>query len=177
MARSATILRHLVSHACARPPFSYPAVSCESNERLSASLLAVHSIINYLCGQLGRIFKSSTQVSIFICRVQIKQLHVKQFFITVLIAIRARYYTNVIRLYLDGVFTAIATGSLALLKDQHELQAVQVEDSFFFGWLYCLVQQWRWNRQIMEVYKPVPRRLVSSQLQRHLLAQSQHYSW
>ncbi|KAL9964324.1 hypothetical protein ACROYT_G027952 [Oculina patagonica] len=46
-----------------------------------------------------------------------------------LITIRASYKTNIIRLYLDGVFTAITKGSLALLKDQHELQAVQVEDS------------------------------------------------
>ncbi len=33
-----TILRHFVSHARARPPFPYPAVSCESNERLGASI-------------------------------------------------------------------------------------------------------------------------------------------
>ncbi|XP_078361490.1 uncharacterized protein LOC144645827 [Oculina patagonica] len=54
----------------------------------------------------------------------------------ILIAIRAGYYTNVIMLYLDGVFTARATGSLALVKDQHKLQAVQVEDnSFWVGFM------------------------------------------
>lgn len=34
-----------------------------------------------------------------------------------------------IRLYLDGIFTSSAFETLVLLKDQHKLQAIQVEDS------------------------------------------------
>ena len=37
--------------------------------------------------------------------------------------------TQSIRLYLDGVFTAEANDALTLVKDQHKLQAVHVEDS------------------------------------------------
>ncbi|KAL9980672.1 hypothetical protein ACROYT_G009285 [Oculina patagonica] len=49
-----------------------------------------------------------------------------------LIAIRtAEVYTNIIWLYLDGVFTTRAKGSLALLKDQHDFLAVQVEGHYF----------------------------------------------
>ncbi|KAL9980673.1 hypothetical protein ACROYT_G009286 [Oculina patagonica] len=46
-----------------------------------------------------------------------------------LIAIRAKLDTNIIWLYLDGVLTTRAKGSLALLKDQHDFLAVQVEHS------------------------------------------------
>ncbi len=46
-----------------------------------------------------------------------------------MIAILASYSTNIIRLYLDGVFAAIAMDSFAIVKVQHQLQAVQVEDS------------------------------------------------
>ncbi|KAL9980663.1 hypothetical protein ACROYT_G009275 [Oculina patagonica] len=45
-----------------------------------------------------------------------------------LIAILPSYPTDLIRLYLDGVLIATAKGCLTVIKDQHELQAVQVED-------------------------------------------------
>lgn len=37
--------------------------------------------------------------------------------------------THTISLYLDGVFTGKANHSLSVVKDQHEIQAIQVEDS------------------------------------------------
>ncbi|XP_078362112.1 uncharacterized protein LOC144646406 isoform X2 [Oculina patagonica] len=46
-----------------------------------------------------------------------------------LISILGNEATLEITLYLDGVFTTKAVGSLTLVKDQHDLQAVQVEDS------------------------------------------------
>ncbi|XP_078362114.1 uncharacterized protein LOC144646407 isoform X2 [Oculina patagonica] len=46
-----------------------------------------------------------------------------------LISILGDTATHIIRLYLDGVFIAEAVDILTILSDQHELQAVQVEDS------------------------------------------------
>ncbi|XP_078361488.1 uncharacterized protein LOC144645823 [Oculina patagonica] len=46
-----------------------------------------------------------------------------------LISILGYYPTHTISLYLDGVFTEKAVGSMTIVKDQHNLQAVQVEDS------------------------------------------------
>ena len=45
-----------------------------------------------------------------------------------MIAICASQASHTIRLYLDGVFTAEAYDSLTVVKDQHELQAIHVED-------------------------------------------------
>ena len=45
-----------------------------------------------------------------------------------LIVIRASTPSQTISLYLDGVFTAEADDSLTVVKDQHELQAIHVED-------------------------------------------------
>ncbi|KAL9980680.1 hypothetical protein ACROYT_G009297 [Oculina patagonica] len=47
-----------------------------------------------------------------------------------LISILGRHQTNVISLYLDGVLKAKVFDALTLVKGQHKLQAVQVEDSF-----------------------------------------------
>ena len=46
-----------------------------------------------------------------------------------LIAVYASQASQTISLYLDGVFTAKADLSLTVVKDQHELQAIHVEDS------------------------------------------------
>ena len=46
-----------------------------------------------------------------------------------LIAVYASQASQSISLYLDGVFTAKADLSLTVVKDQHELQAIHVEDS------------------------------------------------
>ena len=45
-----------------------------------------------------------------------------------LIAIYASQESQTISLYLDGVFTARADDSLTVVTDQHELQAIHVED-------------------------------------------------
>lgn len=45
-----------------------------------------------------------------------------------MIAIYASHARQTIRLYLDGVFTAEADDSLTVVKDQHKLQAIHVED-------------------------------------------------
>ena len=45
-----------------------------------------------------------------------------------MIAIWASRKRQTIRLYLDGVFTAEADDSLTVVKDQHKLQAIHVED-------------------------------------------------
>ena len=45
-----------------------------------------------------------------------------------MIAIRALNPSQAIRLYLDGVLTAEADLSLTVVKDQHKLQAIHVED-------------------------------------------------
>ncbi|KAL9980686.1 hypothetical protein ACROYT_G009304 [Oculina patagonica] len=46
-----------------------------------------------------------------------------------LIAILGDRTTHTIRLYLDGVLTGKANGSLTVVKEKHALQAIQVEDS------------------------------------------------
>ncbi|KAJ7374033.1 hypothetical protein OS493_009363 [Desmophyllum pertusum] len=47
-----------------------------------------------------------------------------------LISILGYKSTHIISLYLDGVFIAKAARKLTLIRDQHKLQAVQVEDGF-----------------------------------------------
>lgn len=47
---------------------------------------------------------------------------------TAFISIVSNKQTNAIKLYLDGVFAAKALGILTEVKEQHHLQAVQVED-------------------------------------------------
>ena len=49
-----------------------------------------------------------------------------------MIAILGARPTHNITLYLDGVFIAKAVGSLTVIKHQHKLQAVQVEDGPLF---------------------------------------------
>lgn len=68
-----------------------------------------------------------------LCHVQSSNLTLTlnsgNFFIA-LISIIGIHPTNVITLYLDGVFKAKVFMALTLLTDQHKLQAVQVEGTF-----------------------------------------------
>ena len=53
-------------------------------------------------------------------------------------AIYASTKSQTISLYLDGVFTARADDSLTVVKDQHELQAIHVEDPSVDAEVYFL---------------------------------------